>query len=300
MGRTGRTVGQDRGFPARDGRAGQEAYIYRPLSRPSIRYLHHEKELRRFRPVRAVATGTMPGPAGVDPGLRPRASPLVSTPSRRLELQQTQYVPHRDPLAEQLEVYARLGGTSPPANREEEPVLEALESALLADRADSTVRRCHGRRTHPGSSAAEGVPKPRFSGRHGSPVWSIRQIMVAVRGVGRSSAYTEHAYYLSCREHSPAARAPSMPAAGSQKAEVVDRGGGREARQRRRQTGLITEQSPAVGSATSAYPPLIVRAPLTTRNVGPAHEFRVRSHQRYGQSWTFELCERCGYSFDGR
>ncbi len=127
MGRTGRTVGQDRGFPARDGRAGQEAYIYRPLSRPSIRYLHHEKELRRFRPVRAVATGTMPGPAGVDPGLRPRASPLVSTPSRRLELQQTQYVPHRDPLAEQLEVYARLGGTSPPANREEEPVLEALE-----------------------------------------------------------------------------------------------------------------------------------------------------------------------------
>jgi hypothetical protein len=37
---------------------------------------------------------------------RARASPLIPAPNRRFELQQLQHVLHRDPLPDQLKVYA--------------------------------------------------------------------------------------------------------------------------------------------------------------------------------------------------
>jgi hypothetical protein len=76
---------------------------------------------------------------------RARATPLVSARIRRLKLQQPQYVSHLNPLADQSEVYAGHRVTSPPANREEEPVLELPDWTSLANRADSTVRLSRGR-----------------------------------------------------------------------------------------------------------------------------------------------------------
>jgi len=119
---------------------------------------------------------------------RTRATPLFSMPHDRLELQELQDVPHRDPLAEQAEVYAGHRGTSPPANREEEPVLEPAASASHVVRADSIVCLGRHRRVGRGSLAAAGVSELAAPGRQRSPLLSIRQMIVAVRRITATRA----------------------------------------------------------------------------------------------------------------
>ena len=68
-----------------------------------------------------------------------RAAPLVAAPHRRLELQEAENIPHRNPLAEQSVVYAGHRCTFFRRDREEEPVLEPAMSTAFADRARSTV-----------------------------------------------------------------------------------------------------------------------------------------------------------------
>jgi hypothetical protein len=119
---------------------------------------------------------------------RAGATPLFPTPHDRLELQELQDVPHRDPLAQQAEVYAGHRVTSPPANREEEPVLEPAASASRAVRADNMV--CLGRhsRAGRGSLAAAGVSELAAPGRQRSPLLSIRHRIVAVRRITATRA----------------------------------------------------------------------------------------------------------------
>ena len=122
---------------------------------------------------------------------RARATPLFPTPLDRLEPQELQDVPHRDPLAEQAEVYTGHRVTFPPANREEEPVLEPAASASHAARADSIVRLGRHRPAGRGSPAAAGVSELAAPGRQRSPLLSIRHMIVAVRRITATRAMFE-------------------------------------------------------------------------------------------------------------
>jgi hypothetical protein len=119
---------------------------------------------------------------------RAGAAPLFPTPHDRLELQELQDVPHRDPLTKQLEVYAGHRVTSSPGNREEEPVLEPTASDSRAARASSIVRLgCH-RLAWRGSPAAAGVSALAAPGLQRSPLLSIRHMIVAVRRITATRA----------------------------------------------------------------------------------------------------------------
>jgi len=113
------------------------------------------------------------------------ATPLVAATHRRLELQQSQDILHRDPLAEQAEVYAWHGVTSSPVNRGEEPVRAARDAPWLS--ADSTVRLARRGRTFRGTSAVS-APAWALPGRQASRVVHIRHRIVAVRRIKATRA----------------------------------------------------------------------------------------------------------------
>jgi hypothetical protein len=117
-----------------------------------------------------------------------RASPLVPPPKRRFERQLLQHVLHRDPLTEDLKVYAWHRTTSSPVNREEEPVFLLGESPSFATRAEGTVCRRRRGRNARGSLATSDASEAPFPGRHGSPVLSIRCRIVAVRRITATRA----------------------------------------------------------------------------------------------------------------